>query len=190
MIGLIILCFFLVIFTCITWIITRMFEKVGLGFIILSINFFIMLGAIATQFEGYSINGGSVTAGFELLLEWSFRKLFLVLAIVQFITSLIALNQKEKNENGADKATELKKESQEKNEKENIKQKQIESTNVKSSNLKKNSLKTHDKEIEDSLLRGNTKPVIEEKPKKSCPHCKTENGLDAKRCFICGKKID
>lgn len=34
------------------------------------------------------------------------------------------------------------------------------------------------------------KPKIVEAPKSPCPHCKAENGLDAKRCFICGKELN
>lgn len=36
----------------------------------------------------------------------------------------------------------------------------------------------------------NKRPKIQEKSKRKCPSCKTENALDAKRCFICGKELD
>ena len=95
MIGItIIFIFFLVIFTSIVWAVTKLFEKAELGFIIVGISFLIMLGAIAYQFEGYSIDGGSTTAGLEFLSELFIRKAFLILGIIQFITSLLALNKK------------------------------------------------------------------------------------------------
>lgn len=49
---------------------------------------------------------------------------------------------------------------------------------------------THDQEIEEKLFKITSKPEITEMPKKPCPFCKTENGLNAKRCFICGKELN